>query len=99
MASGLNISLVFPQADVNRIVASMARARSELGVSMPHSVNMAGRAVLGSLAASTKVSEKHRTFQATGERSRSGLNKRFNVWTRYAGVRARAVAMAAYLGA
>jgi hypothetical protein len=84
MASGLNISLVFPQADVNRIVASMARARSELGVSMPHSVNMAGRAVLGSLAASTKVSEKHRTFQATGERSRSGLNKRFNVWTRYA---------------
>ena len=84
MASSAFMSIDFDKGDMRRLVETMARARRELGVTLPHSVNMASRAILGSLAQSTKVSEKYRTFKDTGERSRSGMNKRYEVWTRYA---------------
>jgi len=83
MASNAAISIDVDQGDLDRIVAQMARARKELGVSMAHSVNMASRAILNSLAASTKVSPKLREYRDTNTRSRSGKNKRFEVYTKY----------------
>ena len=83
MASSAGINIAFDPNDMRRITEQMARARKELGVSLPHSVNIASRAILNSLAASTKVSQTRRTYRSTGERSRSGINQKFEVWTRF----------------
>jgi hypothetical protein len=55
-----SLSLQFPTADVNRMVAQMARARTELRKSNKQVTQWAGEAVCGSLAASTKESAKLR---------------------------------------
>jgi len=83
MGNNSSISLEVDAGDMLRIEQQMVRARRELGVSLPHSINMASRAILNSLGASTKVSQQYRTFRDTGKKSRSGQNKRFEVWTRY----------------
>jgi len=76
-------TIEFPRRDVAALMAQMQRARKELGVSLGGSVKMAARAVMTSLAASTKVAEPFRDYWDTGEVSRTGENRKWVVVTKY----------------
>lgn len=69
--------------DIAGVMAQLNRAQREVGLSAPRSMNLAMRAVLNSLATSTKVSKEFRDYRQVGE-SRSGKNKVYEVTTRYA---------------
>jgi hypothetical protein len=63
----------------------------EAGLNVTHKSAMysATRKVLTSLAKDTKTAPKYREYRDTGEQSRSGLNRRFEVWTNYQGMKRR----------
>jgi hypothetical protein len=54
----VDVSIDFPQADVDAMVAQMQRARKELGLSFKESVKWAGAALIRSLGASCKAIPK-----------------------------------------
>lgn len=72
----------FPDAQVDRLFAQMKRGANVLGKSIPSMQRLAMKAVLQSMATSTKVSQEYRDYKEVGV-SRSGLNKVYEVETRY----------------
>jgi len=63
---------------------AMQRFQRDLGASNREALHTGKRHVLRSLAAGTRTAKKYRDFRDTGETSRSGLNKKFIVRTKYA---------------
>jgi hypothetical protein len=63
----------------------LALRKFEAGMDVSYSRAMRGltRSVLGSLAKATTVSDKYREFRDTGETSRSGANRKFEVYTNF----------------
>jgi hypothetical protein len=76
------VGLEWSKEDMARLMAQMERAREVLGKSMAASVQMAMKAVLQSVAKSTRVSEPFRAYKQVGV-SRSGKNKVWEVTTKY----------------
>jgi hypothetical protein len=77
-----DVTLEWSRSDLNALKAQMERAQELLGKSMAASVQMAMKAVLNSLAKSTRVAERYRAYEQVGV-SRSGLNKVYKVTTKY----------------
>jgi hypothetical protein len=78
----VSMTITFPREDVDRFYRAMQRMESELGMSHPHALRTGAKKVLGAMAQSTKVSQPYRDYREDGV-TRSGLNRRFIVNTKY----------------
>jgi hypothetical protein len=78
----MSLSIKFERADVDRFYKAMQRMESELGMSHKHALRTGAQKVLRSLAQSTKVSKPYRDYKEVGV-SRSGMNKVYEVTTKY----------------
>lgn len=72
------------QRSINELRKAMKVYEAGLNVDMGVSLKVAARSVLSSLAKDTTVAEKYREYQDTGEKSRSGQNRKYLVTTKYA---------------
>jgi len=83
MASDAPFAVEIERESVEGLSRAMGRFRTELGKTQRAALHMGKRMVLRSLAADTRVAKKYRDYRDTGEVSRSGLNRKFIVRTKY----------------
>ena len=73
-----DVSIQFPQRDVDNLMRAMERQSHSLGIPMREATQNAAKLVAYSAAAATKESKQYRLYSARSEKSKSG-KKMYNV--------------------
>jgi len=68
-------TIQFPQADVDALMRQIHRNSNSLGKSLGSSVKFAAWSVADALRVATKISNKNRSVEDSGERRKKGLKK------------------------
>ena len=79
----MDLQLQVSEESILDLSNSIERFQKDLNKSRSTAFRAAGAKVLSSLAKDTKVANRYRDFTDTGEKSRSGKNKKYIVHTRY----------------
>lgn len=82
MGSNDIISITWPSNDVSALIAQMRRGEREVGLSVPTALRWAAKAVLQSVAKSTRVSPQYRQYKEVGV-TRTKKNKIYEVDTKF----------------
>jgi hypothetical protein len=89
----VGVTATVSQASLAELDDAMRIYEKMLGTSRNHALHAGKRAVLKSLGAATTVAPQYRDYEDTDERSRSGLNKKYLVHTKYATPKRRGKAL------